>query len=146
MIVDLTRNDLGRVARPLSVAVGPRILTSHPGVHHTSQRVTARLERGLDGWDLLRAAFPPGSVTGAPKVRAELEPEPRGVYCGVIGYASGPRHAWSVAIRTAVFHRGDARYHVGGGVVVDSTPEGEWQETIDKGRALATALTGHDAW
>lgn len=148
MIVDLVRNDLGRVARSGTVRAGPRTLTTHANVHHASQDVEARLEPGLDAWDALAATFPPGSVTGAPKIRAcqrirELEPEPRGVYCGAIGYVSDAGRArWSVAIRTAVQHGARVRWHVGGGVVIDSDPADEWNETVAKGRALAAALGG----
>ncbi|MCB9680369.1 MAG: anthranilate synthase component I family protein [Alphaproteobacteria bacterium] len=150
MIVDLCRNDLGRVARPGTVTVGPRTLTPHANVHHASQVVQARLRPDADAWSALAALFPPGSVVGAPKVRAAsriatLEPDGRGVYCGAIGYASGHgRAAWSVAIRTAVFRDGDARFGVGGGIVADSVPADEWAETVDKGRVLTRALAGHD--
>lgn len=147
MIVDLVRNDLGRVAVPGSVTWGPREITAHANVHHASQRVSARLCDGLDVWDALAAAFPPGSVTGAPKVRAcqriaELEPEPRGVYCGAIGFVSGARSVWNVAIRTAVRTADTARFHVGGGVVADSDPTAEWWETVHKGTVLARAFAG----
>lgn len=148
MIVDLVRNDLGRVARSGTVRAGPREITTHANVHHASQDVEARLKPGLDAWDALAATFPPGSVTGAPKIRAchrirELEPAPRGVYCGAIGYVSDAgRASWSVAIRTAVHSGATLRWHVGGGVVIDSDPADEWDETVAKGRALAAALGG----
>ncbi|MCB9761085.1 MAG: anthranilate synthase component I family protein [Alphaproteobacteria bacterium] len=148
MIVDLVRNDLGRIAAVGSVEAGPRTLTAHDNVFHTAQRVSARLAPGRDAWDALAASFPPGSVTGAPKVQAcrriaELEPAPRGVYCGAIGYVDQSGDAtWSVAIRTALWDRGRVRYHVGGGVVADSDPRAEWVETVDKGTALAEAFTG----
>ncbi len=148
MIVDLVRNDLGRVAVPGSVHAGPRTLTLHANVHHAGVDVTATLEPGRDAWDALAALFPPGSVTGAPKVRAcqriaTLEHAPRGVYCGAIGFVDDSGDAgFSVAIRTAVA-RGDAvRYHVGGGIVADSDPDDEWWETVHKGRALDAALCG----
>ncbi|MFT4627893.1 MAG: para-aminobenzoate synthetase component 1, partial [Myxococcota bacterium] len=145
MIVDLVRNDLGSVAAVGSVHCGPRRITGHPNVWHTSQQVSATLAGGLDVWHALAAAFPPGSVTGAPKVRAchriaELEDHPRGVYCGAIGFVSDcGTAAWNVAIRTAVWHAGSARFHVGGGIVVASDPRDEWQETRDKARELARA-------
>lgn len=148
MIVDLVRNDLGRIGVPGSVYTGSRTLAAHANVHHASQEVTARLAPGIDAWTALAAMFPPGSVTGAPKVRAcrriaELEQEPRGVYCGAIGYvADGGNATWSVAIRTAVQEEDRLRYHVGGGVVIDSDPLDEWAETVAKGRALASALHG----
>jgi len=146
MIVDLTRNDLGRVARPGSVQVAPRALSHHANVHHTHQQVSAHLRPGLTAWDAVCALLPYGSITGAPKVRActriaELEPEGRGAYCGAIGYVSDAGRAhFSVAIRTAILHAGRARYHVGGGIVADSTPQAEWEETCSKGRALRAAL------
>jgi anthranilate/para-aminobenzoate synthase component I len=146
MIVDLCRNDLGRVAAPGTVEAGVRRLRSHPYVHHAEQAVTATLAPGLDAWDALAAAFPPGSVTGCPKVAAThliraLEPGARGVYCGAIGFVSASGSAaWSVAIRTAVVGPDAARYHVGGGIVADSTPPAEWEETEAKGVLLAHAL------
>ncbi len=148
MIVDLCRNDLGMVAAPGSVVTSARELTTHANVHHTAQTVRATLADGRDALDALAAAFPPGSVTGAPKIRAcqriaELEAGPRGVYCGAIGYLSAHgRGRWSVAIRTAVCQGDRARYHVGGGIVADSDPTAEWVETIDKGTMLASAFTG----
>jgi len=151
MIVDLVRNDLGRVATAGSVRVEPRRITAHAAIHHAHQRVYATLAPGLDAWDALAATFPPGSVTGAPKVRAcsriaQLEHEPRGVYCGAIGVVepSGDA-AWSVAIRTAVWHDGDLRYHVGGGIVADSDPLAEWEETEHKAASLRAALGLIDA-
>lgn len=149
MIVDLCRNDLGRVALPGSVRTQPPVLTSHANVHHRSQQVSCKIDpTRVSPGEVLAALFPPGSVTGAPKIRAtqriaELEPFPRGVYCGAIGYISAcGKSAFNVAIRTAVFHRGSARYHVGGGVVVDSDPSDEWLETEHKGSVLHRALTG----
>lgn len=149
MIVDLVRNDLGRVAVAGSVVAGRRRVSPHGNVHHAAQAVEATLRDGLDAWDALAAAFPPGSVTGAPKVRAceriaEFEPAPRGVYCGAIGFASGPRARFNVAIRTAVWRRGALRYHVGGGIVHGSDPASEWEETIAKGSAMARAYAGVD--
>lgn len=146
MIVDLCRNDLGRVAVPGSVTVGVRTPTAHTNVHHASQAVRATLLPGVDAWDALAAVFPPGSVTGAPKIRActriaELEPEPRGVYCGAIGFVSDHgRASWSVAIRTAVFRGDEARWHIGSGIVADSDPSAEWEETVAKGTLLAAAI------
>lgn len=148
MIVDLCRNDLGKVAVPGSVRALPRYITAHTNVHHASQQVRATLLPGKDAWHALAAAFPPGSVTGAPKLRATqriaaLEPHPRGVYCGAIGFVSDTgTAAWSVAIRTAVIHRNQARWHVGSGIVADSDPAAEWEETVAKGTVLAGALGG----
>ena len=147
MIVDLLRSDIGRVAKFGSVRV-PELpgLTTHPTVHHLNGIVTARLAEGLSVTDLLRAAFPCGSITGAPKVRAmeiieELEPVRRGVYTGAIGYFSFTGETdLSVAIRTLVVKEGRATFSVGGGIVADSDPTLEYEETLHKGRGLAAAL------
>jgi len=148
MIVDLLRNDLGRVCRPGSVRV-PELyaLESHPTVHHLVSTVTGVLADGADAFDLLRAAFPGGSVTGAPKVRAmeiiaELERAPRGVYCGAIGYVSATGAMdLNIPIRTIVVHDGMASFHAGAGIVWDSDPAAEYEETLAKARALIDALT-----
>ncbi|MDO9444873.1 MAG: aminodeoxychorismate synthase component I [Dehalococcoidia bacterium] len=147
MIVDLERNDLGRVAEPGSVRV-PRFasLESYRHVHHLVSVVEAerRPEVGLEG--LLRATFPGGSISGAPKVRAleiidELEPHVRGVYCGAIGYVSASgRIDLNIAIRTITLADGVARFHVGGAIVDDSRPASEYAETLDKARGMARAL------
>lgn len=147
MIVDLLRNDLSKVCRPGSVAV-PRLLglESHPTVHHLVSIVRGELEPDRDAYDLLRAAFPGGSVTGAPKRRVceiitELEPTRRGVYCGAIGWlnlAGGLET--SVAIRTAVAAGGELMVHVGGGITSDSDPDEEYDETLAKGRAFFQAI------
>ena len=148
MIVDLVRSDLGRVSVPGSVQAQARQIDSHDYVHHASQAVVAELASGFDAWDALEALFPPGSVTGAPKVRAchrihALEPACRGVYCGAIGYVSaGEKAQWSVAIRTAVHDPTGMRFHVGGGIVEASIPDAEWAETIHKAKAMAEAFTG----
>ena len=150
MIVDLVRHDLGRIAVPGSVQTGERQVTGHANVWHTSQQVQAQLDARHDVWDALETLFPPGSVTGAPKRRAcrriaELESTPRGVYCGSIGYVSDQgQAAWNVAIRSAVWHAGRARYHVGGGIVFDSQPAEEWQETVDKSTELHRAFHAAD--
>jgi len=148
MIVDLERNDLGRVCRPGSVEVASLArVVSLPTVHHliSTVRGVLRPEVGLRA--LLAATFPGGSVTGAPKRRAmqiidELEPSPRGVYTGATGWlgAAGDLDL-AIAIRTAVLRGGQLELSVGGGVVVDSTPEGELRETEVKARAFA-ALCG----
>ena len=143
MIVDLLRNDLSRVCRDHSVRV-PALcaLESFATVHHLVSTVEARLSPGSDAMDLLRAAFPGGSITGAPKVRAmeiiaALEPSRRGPYCGAIGYVGfdGTMDT-SVAIRTITFRGRDAVFQVGGGVVADSEPAAEYDETLAKARAL----------
>ncbi|HEU5050678.1 MAG TPA: aminodeoxychorismate synthase component I [Gemmatimonadales bacterium] len=147
MIVDLLRNDLSRVCRPGSVEV-PSLaaLVSLPTVHHLVSTVAGRLEPGRDAFDLLRAAFPGGSITGAPKVRAmeiiaELEPTRRSVYCGSVGYISitGDMDT-SIVIRTFLLTNGRAYFQAGGGVVADSDPAAEYAETLDKAAALVAAL------
>jgi para-aminobenzoate synthetase component 1 len=147
MIVDLMRNDLSRVCAPGSVRV-PELfaLERYATVHHLVSTVVGRLEAGHDALDLLRAAFPGGSITGAPKLRAmeiiaELEPSRRGVYCGSIGYQSLTGELdTSIAIRTAVARRGQVYFNAGGGIVADSVPEQEYLETLDKARGIIDAL------
>ena len=147
MIVDLLRNDLGRVCAYGTVRVEAVCrLESYPTVHHLVSEVRGRLRPGLGPVDLLRAAFPGGSVTGAPKVRAmeviaELEPVSRGAYCGSLGYVGfdGGMDT-SILIRTFTAGRGWAQFPVGGGVVADSTPEGEYAETLHKAEGLLRAL------
>ena len=150
MIVDLLRNDLSRVCAPSSVRV-PELfaLENYATVHHLVSTVVGRLGAGRDVVDLIRASFPGGSITGAPKVRAmeiiaELEPSRRGVYCGSIGYLSQTGAAdLSIVIRTyLVSPAGGARvyFSVGGGIVADSDPDAEYRETLDKARALIAAL------
>jgi para-aminobenzoate synthetase component 1 len=147
MIVDLLRNDLSRVCRPGSVRV-PELfaLEHHPTVHHLVSTVVGELEPDADAGDLIRAAFPGGSITGAPKVRAmeiiaELEPTQRGVYCGSIGYISitGAMDT-SIVIRTYLALRGQIYFQAGGGIVADSDPELEYRETLDKARGLIETL------
>ncbi len=147
MIVDLLRNDLSRVCAPGTVKV-PELfaLERYATVHHLVSTVVGDLEPGADALTLLRAAFPGGSITGAPKLRAmeiiaELEPSYRGVYCGSIGYWSltGDLDT-SIAIRTAVVRDGRVYFNAGGGIVADSEPEQEYRETLDKARGLIDAL------
>jgi para-aminobenzoate synthetase component I len=139
MIVDLLRNDLSKSCRLGSVKV-PRLfdVESYASVHHLVSTVTGELQPGRDALDLLRGAFPGGSITGAPKLRAmeiieELEPHRRGVYCGSIGYIGFDGNMdVNIAIRTLVMSRGEIRFWAGGGIVADSTLEDEYQETFDK--------------
>jgi len=147
MIVDLLRNDLSRVCRPGTVRV-PQLfaLEQYATVHHLVSTVVGELEPEHDAVDLLRAAFPGGSITGAPKVRAmqiiaELEPTQRAVYCGAIGYlsTSGALDT-SVVIRTCLVRGRDVYFQVGGGIVADSDPEQEYRETLDKAGGLLAAL------
>ncbi len=147
MIVDLERNDLSRVAEPASVRVPEMlVLEPFPTVWHLVSTVEARLRPGTGVAALLRATFPGGSITGAPKIRAmeiieELEPVPRGVYTGAAGYFSfDGRLDLNITIRTMVLRGGRAWFHAGGGIVADSEPEAEYRETLDKARALFAAL------
>jgi para-aminobenzoate synthetase component 1 len=147
MIVDLMRNDLSRVCSPGTVKV-PELfaLERYATVHHLVSTVVGTLAPGADALDLLRAAFPGGSITGAPKIRAmeiiaELEPSPRGVYCGSIGYWSVTGALdMNIAIRTAVVQGGRVYFSAGGGIVADSDPEQEYRETLDKARGMIEAL------
>jgi len=147
MIVDLLRNDLSKNCAIGSVKV-PRLfeVESFATVHHLVSTVTGRLAEGRDAIDLLRGAFPGGSITGAPKTRAmqiieELEPHRRGVYCGAIGYIGydGDMDT-NIAIRTLVHSRGIVRFWAGGGIVADSQRDAEYQETFDKAAALLNLL------
>jgi para-aminobenzoate synthetase component 1 len=148
MIVDLLRNDLSRVCRPGTVRV-PELfaLEQHPTVHHLVSTVLGELAPGREAVDLIRATFPGGSITGAPKVRAmeiiaELEPTQRGVYCGSVCYLSltGAMDS-SIVIRTYLAIRGQVYFQAGGGIVADSDVELEYRETLDKARALIETLT-----
>jgi para-aminobenzoate synthetase component 1 len=147
MIVDLERNDLGRVCRFGTVKVSElAILEVFPTVFHLTSTVVGRLSEGKNCIDLLKATFPGGSITGAPKVRAmeiidELEPTKRSVYTGSIGYLSFNGDLdLNISIRTFLVKGKKAYFQVGGAVVYDSDPEAEYQETLDKARALINAL------
>jgi para-aminobenzoate synthetase component I len=147
MIVDLARNDLSRVCLPGTVRV-PRLcaVESHPTVHQLASTVTGQLAPGRDALDLVEAAFAPGSMTGAPKVRAmqlieQLEPVRRGPYAGAFGWLSPDGSCdLAVVIRTAVVTRGRAYLHVGGAIVADSDPAEEYEESLVKARTVARAL------
>ncbi|MHA6287516.1 aminodeoxychorismate synthase component I [Maricaulis sp. CAU 1757] len=153
MIVDLMRNDLARVCRPGSVDV-PTLcaVESYANVHHLVSVVRGEMAADRDMFHLLSSSFPPGSITGAPKVRAmeiiaELEGEPRGPYCGALGWldAAGDLDL-NVMIRTAALRRTDGRWDVtvrsGGGIVADSDPVAEYDETLTKASALKAAVLG----
>jgi para-aminobenzoate synthetase component 1 len=147
MIVDLERNDIGRVCRYGTVEVTElAALETYPTVFHMTSTVKGRLREGKSRIDLLKATFPGGSITGAPKVRAmeiidELEPVRRSVYTGSIGYLSfSGEMDLNIAIRTFLIKDGKAYFQVGGGIVYDSEPEAEYKETLDKARALVQAL------
>jgi para-aminobenzoate synthetase component 1 len=147
MIVDLERNDLGRVCRYGTVRVRELcLLETYATVFHLTSTVEGRLREDKNRIDLLKATFPGGSITGAPKVRAmeiidELEPTRRSIYTGSIGYLSfGGEMDLNIVIRTFVIKDGKAYFQVGGGIVYDSDPEAEYQETLDKAKALIEAL------
>jgi anthranilate synthase component I len=146
MLLDLGRNDVGRVAELGSVRVVESFaIERFSHVMHISSTVEGRLREGLDALDALIAGFPAGTLTGAPKIRAmeiieELEPTRRGIYAGCIGYfAANGTMDTCIGLRTAVVKDGTMYVQAGGGVVADSTPEGEWEETRQKSRALFRA-------
>jgi para-aminobenzoate synthetase component I len=150
MIVDLERNDLGRVCEIGSVKVTePRTIEEHPTVYHGAATIEGTLRSDVGLVDLLRATFPGGSITGAPKIRAmqiidELEPARRGPYCGAIGYLSCDGHMqFNIAIRTMIIKGGQIHIPVGGGIVADSDPPAEYEETLVKAAALFDALEVH---
>ena len=152
MIVDLERNDLGRVCEVGSVRVlEPRVIEAHPTVYHGVATIEGILRNDVTLLDVLRATFPSGSVTGAPKIRAmqiidELEPVRRGPYCGAIGrIAPGGLVEFNVAIRTMVVKDGLVHVPVGGGIVADSDPAAEYEETLVKAKAMLAALGVEEA-
>jgi anthranilate synthase component 1 len=146
MLLDLGRNDVGRVAATGSVKVTQKMdIERYSHVMHIVSNVEGRLREGLDAIDVLRAAMPAGTVSGAPKLRAmqiidELEPDKRGVYAGAVGYLGfhGDMDL-AIAIRTAVLKDGQLHVQAGAGIVADSDPASEWQETQNKARALFRA-------
>ena len=147
MIVDLQRNDLGRVCEIGSVHVTePRAIEAAAGVYHGVATIEGTLRRKASFADVIRALFPCGSVTGCPKIRAmqiidELEPVGRGPYCGAIGYLDATGRAeFNVAIRTMIKIGDVVHVYVGGGIVADSTPQAEYDETIVKARTMLDAL------
>ena len=149
MIVDLERNDLGRVCEIASIHVPERVaLESYSNIHHLVATVRGTLRSDADRIDLLKSCFPGGSITGAPKIRAmelidELEPTNRGVYTGAIGYFGfDGTMDLNIAIRTCILKEGRAYFHVGGGIVADSEPEAEYQETLDKASSWMAVLEG----
>ncbi len=151
MLIDLGRNDLGRVSATGSVALTERmVIERYSHVMHIASNVTGKLDAGLTAMDVLRATFPAGTVSGAPKIRAmelidELEPIKRGIYAGAIGYISWNGNMdTAIAIRTAVVKDGYLHIQAGAGIVADSIPAREWEETLSKGRAMfrAVALAG----
>ena len=147
MLIDLGRNDVGRIAEPGSVQLGERfVIERYSHVMHIVSEVTGQLRPGLSYADVLKASFPAGTVSGAPKIRAleiirELEPIRRNIYAGAIGYIGWHGDAdTAIAIRTAVIKDGRLHVQAGAGIVYDSDPEKEWEETMNKGRALFRAV------
>lgn len=147
MITDLMRNDLARSCEDGSVEVsGLFDVTAHATIFHMASTVSGMLAKDADIATLLRGSFPPGSMTGAPKIRAvelcnELEGMERGIYSGAIGWLGGDGSAeLSVVIRTLIMQQDRFEFQVGGGIVADSTPHGEWQETMDKSMGILKTL------
>ncbi|HZP66787.1 MAG TPA: anthranilate synthase component I [Rudaea sp.] len=147
MLIDLGRNDVGRVSRTGSVALTESfVIERYSHVMHIVSEVQGELNGGLSYMDVLKATFPAGTVSGAPKIRAleiiqELEPHKRNIYAGAIGYIGWWGDAdTAIAIRTAVIQDGRLHVQAGGGIVYDSDPDKEWEETMNKGRALFRAV------
>ncbi len=147
MLVDLARNDVGKVAKKGSVKVESLMrIERYSHVMHIVSDVVGELEEGKDVLEVLRATFPAGTVSGAPKVRAmqiieDLEPEKRGIYAGAVGYISFQQNMdMAIAIRTAVIRNGTIFIQAGAGIVADSVPEKEWEETVNKAKALIKAV------
>jgi anthranilate synthase component 1 len=148
MLIDLGRNDVGRVAKTGSIQVTDKmVIERYSHVMHIVSNVIGELQDGLDAIDVLRATFPAGTVSGAPKVRAmeiidELEPVKRGVYAGAVGYIGWNGNMdTAIAIRTAVLRQGKLYIQAGAGIVADSVPRSEWNETMNKARAVFRAAT-----
>lgn len=147
MLIDLGRNDVGRVARIGTVTVTDKMtIEKYSHVMHIVSNVSGQLERQLDAFDVLKAAFPAGTLCGAPKVRAleiieQLEPDKRGIYSGAIGYIGWNGNLdTAIAIRTALIKDRTVHIQVGAGIVADSVPSNEWAETMNKGRAVFRAV------
>ncbi len=147
MLIDLGRNDAGRVSETGTVRVTDKmVIERYSHVMHIVSNVTGRLKPGLNAMDVLRATFPAGTLSGAPKIRAmeiidELEPVKRGIYGGAVGYIGWNGNMdTAIAIRTAVIKDGQLHIQVGAGVVADSIPKNEWDETMNKGRAIFRAV------
>jgi len=147
MLVDLGRNDVGRVSEGGAVEVNELMrIEKYSHVIHIVSNVRGRIRQGVDAYDALRATFPAGTLSGAPKIRAmeiieEMEETRRGVYGGAVGYFSFSGNMdVAIAIRTLYVAGGKAYLGVGGGIVADSVPASEWQETMNKGKALIAAV------
>jgi anthranilate synthase component 1 len=152
MLIDLGRNDTGRAARIGTVRVTDRMIVErYSHVMHIVSNVIGELKEGLRAIDVLRATFPAGTVSGAPKIRAmeiidELEPVKRGVYSGAVGYISWTGNMdTAIAIRTALIRDGTLHIQAGAGIVADSQPDLEWKETMNKGRAIFRAVAMAEA-
>lgn len=152
MIVDVLRNDLGKIAVPGSVTTSKLAeLITHPTIHHLESRIEAHLRADIGPIDVVEALFPGGSVTGAPKIRAmeiiaEIERGPRNGYCGVIASIGFDMSmASSIPIRTIYAHKDNFEFRVGGGIVADSTPPNEYAETCDKAASLLLALNADES-
>lgn len=148
MLIDLGRNDVGRIADTGSVELTEKmVIERYSHVMHIVSNVHGRLKKGLTAMDALRATFPAGTVSGAPKIRAmeiidELEPVKRGIYSGAVGYLGWQGNMdTAIAIRTAVIKDGTLHIQAGAGIVYDSIPRNEWEETMNKGRAIFRAVT-----
>jgi len=146
MLIDLGRNDVGRVAETGSVKLTDKMaIERYSHVMHIVSNVTGQLKAGVDALDALAATFPAGTLSGAPKVRAmeiiqELEPHKRGIYGGAVGYLGWCGNMdMAIAIRTAVIKDGQIHIQAGAGVVADSDPQSEWEETMNKARAMMRA-------
>jgi len=147
MLVDLGRNDLGRVAKFGSISVrGLMSVEKYSHVQHLVSYLSGDLRDGVDRFDALASCFPAGTVSGAPKIRAmeiirDLEPTPRGIYAGAVGYFDYAGNMDTcIAIRTLILENGEAKVQAGAGIVADSVAELEYQETINKAKALLTAI------
>ena len=152
MLIDLGRNDAGRVCETGSVRLTEKMMVErYSHVMHIVSNVTGKLKPGLDAMDVLRATFPAGTVSGAPKIRAmeiidELEPVKRGIYSGAVGYLSWNGNMdTAIAIRTAVIKDKKLSIQAGAGIVYDSVPENEWAETMSKARAIFKAVEKAEA-
>ena len=147
MLVDLGRNDLGRVCEKGTVEVSElMVIERYSHVMHIVSNVRGTLEEGRDAFDLVRATFPAGTLSGAPKIRAmqiidQLEPVRRGIYGGAVGYVSYSGNMdLAIAIRTLVVRDGQVHLQAGAGIVADSDPTAEWQETVNKAMAVRRAI------
>jgi anthranilate synthase component 1 len=152
MLIDLGRNDTGRVSKIGSVKVTDKMIVErYSHVMHIVSNVTGQLQDGMSAMDVLRATFPAGTVSGAPKIRAmeiidELEPVKRGIYSGAVGYLSWNGNMdTAIAIRTAVIKNNRLHIQAGAGIVYDSVPQNEWDETMNKGRAVFRAAAMAEA-